>query len=250
MSNPETFVSSDSRVLQPVALAIAALFAFVVLVQGISAPFTKDAEPQSAEWIQSIVRDGHWLIPHDAYGYTDRKPPLFYWLSAVVAKVSGDVVDEVRARAVSVVAGTLLAVAVLAWTAANIGVSEGWLAFLLMIGTYGFASRATEALTDMLLTFLLFAAYSAIYPLIDEAEVATVDASRRKIFAGAMLGLGILTKGPVAIVLCALAAASFSADRAAQSVHNPARAMAVAGGRDRSRDRCGVVRAGGDSRRP
>ena len=26
-----------------------------------------------------------------------------------------------------------------------------------MLGTYGFASRATEALTDMLLTFLLFA---------------------------------------------------------------------------------------------
>ena len=61
------------------------MFAFVVLVQGISAPFQKDAEPQSAEWIQSIVRDGHWLIPHDAYGYTDRKPPLFYWLSALVA---------------------------------------------------------------------------------------------------------------------------------------------------------------------
>ena len=87
------------------------MFAFIVLVQGISAPFQKDAEPQSAEWIQSIVRDGHWLIPHDAYGYTDRKPPLFYWLSALVAKATGGTVDEVRARAVSVVAGTALAVA-------------------------------------------------------------------------------------------------------------------------------------------
>ena len=65
-------------------------------------------------------------------------------------------------------AGTALAIAVLAWTVANVGAAEGWLAFLFMLGTYGFASRATEALTDMLLTFLLFAAYSAIYPLLDE----------------------------------------------------------------------------------
>ena len=187
-------------------LALAALFAFVVLAQGISAPFQKDAEPQSAEWIQSIVRDGHWLIPHDAYGYTDRKPPLFYWLSAIVAKSTGGTVDEVRARAVSVVAGTALAITVLAWTTANVGALEGWLAFLLLLGTYGFASRATETLTDMLLTFLLFAAYSAIYPLLDSP---TPGSPGRKIFVGVLLGLAILTKGPVAIVLCALAASIY-----------------------------------------
>jgi 4-amino-4-deoxy-L-arabinose transferase-like glycosyltransferase len=198
--------ASRAATLRLATLAIAALFAFVVLVQGINAPFQKDAEPQSAEWIQSIVRDGHWLIPADAYGYTDRKPPLFYWLSAIVAKSSGGTVDEVRARSVSVVAGTALAVSVLAWTVANVGATEGWIAFLFMLGTYGFASRATEALTDMLLTFLLFAAYSAIYPLLD---LPTPDSSRRKIFVGVMLGLGILTKGPVAIVLCALAVSIF-----------------------------------------
>jgi 4-amino-4-deoxy-L-arabinose transferase-like glycosyltransferase len=192
--------------LRPATLALAALFAFIVLAQGISAPFQKDAEPQSAEWIQSIVRDGHWLIPYDAYGYTDRKPPLFYWMSAIVADATGRTVDEVRARAVSVVAGTALAVCVLAWTLTNVGASEGWLAFLFILGTYGFASRATEALTDMLLTFLLFAAYSAIYPLLDAPSPGS---PRRKIFLGVMFGLAILTKGPVAIVLCALAVSVF-----------------------------------------
>lgn len=206
-----TRVLDDMRpsraVLRPTTLALAAIFAFIVLVQGISAPFQKDAEPQSAEWVQSIVRDGHWLIPHDTYGFTDRKPPLFYWLSALVAKATGGTVDEVRARAVSVVAGTSLAVVVLAWTAVNVGTSEGWLAFLLILGTYGFASRATDALTDMLLTFLLFAAYSAICPLLDAP--ASPDLPRRKIFVGVMLGLGVLTKGPIAIVLCALAASIY-----------------------------------------
>jgi len=203
LEHRDTPAPASGAALRPAILAIAAVFAFIVLVQGISAPFQKDAEPQSAEWIQSIVRDGHWLIPHDAYGYTDRKPPLFYWLSALIADSSGGTVDEVRARAVSVVAGTALAVVALAWTVANVGAPEGWLAFLLMLGTYGFASRATEALTDMLLSFLLFAAYCAIYPLLDAP--ASPGSARRKIFVGAMLGLGILTKGPVAIVLCALA---------------------------------------------
>ena len=184
-------------------LALAALFAFVVLAQGISAPFQKDAEPQSAQWIQSIVRDGHWLIPRDAYGYFDRKPPLFYWLSATVTKLSGGPVDEVRARAVSLVAGTALAVCILAWTAANVGALEGWLAFAFILGTYGFASRATEALTDMLLTLLLFAAYSLFLPLLDEPAEGS---PRRTILVGVLLGLGVLTKGPMVLVLCALSA--------------------------------------------
>src|SRR6202451_2080507 len=203
---PVSETAKDVYVISPATLPIAALFAFIVLAQGISAPFQKDAEPQSAEWIQSIVRDGHWLIPHDAYGYTDRKPPLFYWLSALVADATGRTVDEVRTRSVSVVAATALATAALAWTLANVGVAEAWLAFLLMLGTYGFASRATEALTDMLLTFLLFTAYAAIYPLLEEPQAGS---SRRKIFVGVVLGLAILTKGPIAIVLCALAASIF-----------------------------------------
>ena len=193
---------------RPSTLACAALFALIVLAQGISAPFQKDAEPQSAEWIQSIVRDGQWLIPHDAYGFVDRKPPLFYWLSATASKISGGVVDETRARVVSLAAGTVLAVAILAWTLANVGAVEGWLAFLLILGTYGFASRATEALTDMLLTLLLFAAYSTMRP---QSDGYGRGSPRRVAAIGVLLGLGVLTKGPVAIVLCALAAAIYLA---------------------------------------
>jgi 4-amino-4-deoxy-L-arabinose transferase-like glycosyltransferase len=190
----------------PRILACAAVFAMLVLAQGIGTPFQKDAEPQSAEWIQSIVRDGQWLIPHDAYGFIDRKPPLFYWLSAAASEISGRTVDEVRARVVSLTAGTALAVAILAWTAANVGVVEGWLAFLFIVGTYGFASRATEALTDMLLTLMLFGAYTMMRPQLDGA-----GSSRRVVAIGVALGLGVLTKGPVAIVLCALAAAIYLA---------------------------------------
>ena len=43
---------------------------------GIGAPFEKDQEPQSAQWIQAVVQRGEWLLPRDDYSGIDRKPPL------------------------------------------------------------------------------------------------------------------------------------------------------------------------------
>jgi hypothetical protein len=181
-------------------LAIAALAAAIVLAQGISAPFTKDAEPQSAEWIQSVA-DGHLLAPRDDYGFLTQKPLLYYWLSAAVTEVTGGVVDEVRARVAAVAAGVALATIILAWTAANVGALEGWLAFVFILGTYGFASRAPLALTDMLLTMLVFASLVILYPLVEGGP-----ANRGRVVAAIVaLQLGVLTKGPIALVLTALA---------------------------------------------
>src|SRR5215831_18443230 len=112
------------RGVPAIQLVGAALLVFVVLTQGVSAPFQKDVEPQSAEWIVSVVRDGNWFSPRDYYGLVDRKPPLYYWLSALASKATGGRVDETRARIVSVVAATLIAVEILAWTSSEIGVAE------------------------------------------------------------------------------------------------------------------------------
>lgn len=183
------------------AIAIAFAIALVVLGLGISSPFQKDAEPQSAQWIVDIVRNGHWLLPHDYYGFVDRKPPLFYWLSAIVAKASGNHVGETRARAVSLIAGAGLATEAMAWTSAAFGGGCGWLAFAFMLGMYGFASRATTALTDMLMTFLIFSAYILLRPNLDGSPTRS-----RGAIAAVLLGFAVLTKGPVAIVLVAMAA--------------------------------------------
>jgi len=177
------------------------LLALAVLAQGINAPFVKDAEPQSAQWVQSVA-NGRMLIPLDYYGQMDRKPPLFYWLSGAITAASGGRANEVNSRAVSWVAAAALSVEVLFWSAAEMGVASGWLAFFLLLGTYGFASRATLALTDMLLTFWIFTVWCLLYPKLEDE-----DASRwRTPAAGILLGLGVLTKGPVAIVLPAIAA--------------------------------------------
>jgi len=181
-------------------VAVALVAAAIVLSLGIGAPFEKDQEPQSAQWIQAIVQRGQWLLPRDDYGGIDRKPPLYYWLSAIAVTAGAAHVDEVSARFVAFVAGVLVAVAVMRWSAAFISEDTGWLALPFLLGTYGFASRATLGLTDMLLSLLLFATWWCVYLLLEEGGSRAVS-----IVGGVLLGLAVLTKGPVAIVLIGLA---------------------------------------------
>lgn len=190
-------------------MAIALGAAAVVLSLGIGAPFEKDQETQSAQWIQAIVQRGQWLLPRDDYGGIDRKPPLYYWMSALAVKAGAGRVDEVNARLVALAAGILLAVATMRWGAAFAGEATGWLALAFVLGTYGFASRATVDLTDMLLSLLLFAVWWCVYRLLEEggsgAAASRAVSLRLTIAGGVMLGLAVLTKGPVAIVLIGLA---------------------------------------------
>ena len=138
------------------SLAVAGLLALVFLSQGLSAPFEKDEESRPAGIIADIVRHGHWMLPADFYGEVTRKPPLYYWLSAMVAKARGGRLDEAGARVVSLVAGATLAAVVLGYAGAWLGARAGWLAWLIVLGCYGFCSHAGYARTDMLFTLLVF----------------------------------------------------------------------------------------------
>jgi len=191
---------------RPLALCALAFGAILLLGVSLCAPFDKDQEPQSAEWIQGITERRQLLIPTDDYGAICRKPPLYYWLSAAVADATGGTVDEARARAVSLISAVAIVLIAFSWTAEVMGASAGFLAAAMLLGTYGFASRATLDLTDMLLTCLLFAAWRVLYRLIEIG-----GARRPTILCGAMIGLAILTKGPVAIVIPALGVAIYLA---------------------------------------
>ncbi len=183
------------------AAAVAFAIATVILAQGITAPFVKDAEPQAASWIQDVASGNHLLLPRDYYGELARKPPVFYWAVGAITAMTGGQVDEVRARIVSVLAGAAVAVAVLTWTATFLDLTTGCLAFLFLLGSYAFTSRGTLALEDMMLVAFMFSAWCMIYRTIEEGP-----SRRRLIEMGLALGLAILTKGPVAIVLPAFGA--------------------------------------------
>jgi 4-amino-4-deoxy-L-arabinose transferase-like glycosyltransferase len=181
------------------AATAALLIAAIVLAQGISAPFVKDAEPQAAEWIQDVAAGRSLLIPHDYYGALARKPPLFYWVAGAITAATGGTVDEVRARIVSLIAAAAVALAVMLWAQAFVDPRTGRLAFAFLLGSYAFASRGTLALEDMLLVAFMFGAWCLIYEALERGPSHVMTAA-----TGVLLGLGVLTKGPVAIVLPAL----------------------------------------------
>src|SRR5580698_665755 len=190
------------------SLIAAFAIALVILSRGIAAPFEKDVESQSAQWVVDIAHHGNWLLPHDYYNLVERKPPLFYWLGAVGVKLSGGTVDETRARMPSLIAGAAVVTLVMDWASADLGAAGAWLAFFFLLGMYGFAARATVALTDMLMTFFLMETWRLIRPQLDGA-----DSFPRTAAAGLILGLGVLVKGPVIVVLMAVASALYLLSR-------------------------------------
>ena len=179
---------------------VAGILALLFLSQGMTAPFQKDEETRPAGIIVDIVNHGHWLIPDDLYGEATRKPPLYYWLGALVAEARGGVVDEPGARAVSLVAAAGIAGLVIVFTSINLDTSAGGLALLFLLGIYGFVSRGAHVRTDMLFTCFVFAAYCTLYP-----SVTGRGSIARVLAAGLLLGLAVMTKGPLAVVLPAFA---------------------------------------------
>jgi 4-amino-4-deoxy-L-arabinose transferase-like glycosyltransferase len=181
-------------------IAGAWVLALFLLAPGMSSPFDKEMEARSCTWIEDVARNGHWLLPLDIYQRPSLKPPLFYWLGAIVVELAGGRIDEPRCRVVSLVSAATLATATMVWTADRIGAFEGWLAFFILISTYAFSARATSTLMDMLFSLLMLTAYYVVYPLMRGAV-----SRRRTLAGGLLLGFAILTKGPLALALCALA---------------------------------------------
>ena len=136
-----------------------------------------------------------WLTPH--YGglpWFD-KPPLFYWLTAL--SMHGLGVSEFSARLPS----ALLAVVLVAATYAlarrafpDLPSAGLWAGFVLATCVQFFL-LARAAVTDMTLSAMLTLALFGLYAWTTTGRGLWIA------LAGVMTGLGMLTKGPVALVL-------------------------------------------------
>ena len=125
------------------------------LGQGMKAPFQKDDEARPAGIILDIVSHSHWLVSRRSLQASrPENRRSFYWMSAI-ARVRSGVIDKPQSRAVSLLAAAATAVIVVEVACAHFGAIPGWLAYLFLMGTYGFASRAAFARTDMLFHIFL-----------------------------------------------------------------------------------------------
>ena len=177
-----------------VAIA-AALFVLYFMRLG-SYPLIDADEPIYGRFAVEMASGGDWITPHYFGKLWFDKPPMFYWESAACIRLFGP--NEFGCRFPSAVLAVGLVGLVYLLAAHDFGKRAGWVSAIVAATCFEQIILAHAAVTDMTLAFCLIA---SLY-----AYRRWFDASGRARFGwmalcGAMMGFGMLTKGPVAIVL-------------------------------------------------
>ena len=166
-------------------------------------PMTDPTETRYGSLAANMARTGNFLVPmythQGRYQSFDGKPPLFFQAGGVACKVFG--VNEFAARLPSMLSA--LAVIGMVWfTLRRLSGARAAANAALMCATGGvFYLFSGLCMTDMVLTFCTTGALCA-YMLFAGSEGRAKKISSVAFFA--FLGLGMLAKGPVAVVLCGL----------------------------------------------
>jgi len=177
--------------------AVAALLFVVLFWQLGSASFWDPDEAIYAETSREMLRTGDWLAPYYNEQPFFDKPILFYWLQAAGMGVAGQ--NEVGARLAPAIAAVAL-IGTTAWLGAMlISFEVGFVAALLLAASPPVFALAHYAILDMTFTAFLFAGVSLL------TVAALRDRPRLQWPGYLLIGLSVLTKGPLALALCGVA---------------------------------------------
>ena len=177
-------------------LALPLLAAALVLFPGLGQTPFRRAEIYFADAARAMVERADWVIPYFRGAPFFDKPALTYWVLAASFKVFG--FSSGAARVASAVA-TLLVIAAtvwmswLLWKDRGAALAAGWI----LIATVPFMTFGGIAMSDMLLT--LWTTLAMVLGLL--CCRSERPPSLLIVALGAVLGLGFLTKGPVALVI-------------------------------------------------
>ena len=173
--------------------ALAVVF-FAVYVGSMFTPgLLDDADSTHAEAAREMVVTGDFVTLHiNGVRYLE-KPPLPYWLVAISYKVLG--VNEFSTRLPMVLSVMLLGVLAFCWGRRAFGERTGVYASLFVFTCAGVYLFTRVLIPDVLLSLLIAA---ALYFFLTALEP---DSAAWRWYAGyAMMALGVLTKGLIALV--------------------------------------------------
>ena len=178
------------------ALALA-LGAGALLAVRLDVPAFFDNEARYAEVAREMALGGDWISPHLDFTLFLNKPPLVFWLAALVFRVAG---PTEWARLVSVGAAVVALLATCRLGALLYGGPAGLVAGLALATSLGFVLEARTLRPDMILTA------TVVVALLCWQTAECGGARRARWLAGlyAALGVGVLAKGLVPLVLAGL----------------------------------------------
>lgn len=178
-------------------LAVVALFSFLG-----SGGLNEPDEGRYAEIGREMAEGDSWLIPHLNGIPQFQKPPMIYWATAISLKCFGKNEWAVRLPPALAALGTLL----LTWNIALLlfGRREAAIAVLVLLSCLEFFAMARLLTPDMLMTFWITA---ALFCLVKRVRGGGGPLWHWLFFAA--MGLGFMTKGPMALVVPASAAVAW-----------------------------------------
>jgi 4-amino-4-deoxy-L-arabinose transferase-like glycosyltransferase len=191
--------SVTAHVLPPpargAAIALAAC-ATLLLSLWLTRPALFDNEGRYAEVAREMLVLDEWVTPHLDFSIFLNKPPLLYWLAALVFHVSG---PSEWARLVPVLAAAVTILLTCRLGAALFGEAAGLVAGLLLATTLGFALEARTLRPDML---VMASVVATLFCWRQAREPGARTAWLVAMYAA--IGIGILAKGLVSLVVVAI----------------------------------------------
>ena len=144
---------------------------------------------------REMARDGHWLVLHRHGEYYAHKPPLLYWLINLSSFVTDLPVGRLTVRLPGFFAGLLVLWATARLAARWAGAKAAWPAVLTLCTTYLFWHEIGFGRPDGLLLGWTTGALALLFWNDDQPKFW------KPVLAWTFMGLGILTKGPVGLVV-------------------------------------------------
>jgi 4-amino-4-deoxy-L-arabinose transferase-like glycosyltransferase len=153
-------------------------------------------EPYFAEGAREMVKDGRWAVPHVNGVVTTDKPPLFFWLIALVSLPLGTV-TPLTARLPSALAALGTLYLTMRLGGRLFGPRTAVTAGAILATTFMFWDKARWSQIDSLLCFLIWVALSAF----EAFRSGAVSGRRAGLLFWLAVALAVLAKGPVGLLL-------------------------------------------------
>ena len=174
------------------------LLASMVLFFNSSFPLFEPDETRNAQLALNILESGDWIsLELNDQHYWD-KPPLLAWTTALSYRVFG--VSEFATRLPSMVSSLLLIIVIMMAGSSLYGFRAAFFGSVALLLAWGFSFQARYVTMDAMLS--LFTTTTIL------ASALGIGANSKKLrsriwllIAGVAMGLGILTKGPICLVL-------------------------------------------------
>jgi 4-amino-4-deoxy-L-arabinose transferase-like glycosyltransferase len=156
-------------------------------------------EGRAAQDAQSILNEGVWALPHLFDLHPElQKPPLYYWLVAILSRLRGTAVDETAVRLPAALSALGTVLAVYAWCVFRGRARAGLLAALVLATAMHYTWLARVGRIDMPLTLTTTVALLAFHESWSQSGTA---GGVWRIVAYLAIATSIMLKGPIGLIL-------------------------------------------------